>query len=122
MNISGRIVEIFDTVELGEKKFKKREFVIEYAKNPKYPELVKFELNQDKCALVDCLHIGDDVDVEFDIGGRKWTDRAGVLKYFNSVKAWKVTRIGNQAQEPEPLPPPVTPQPMPTEDEMNLPF
>ena len=118
MNITGRIVEIFDTVELGEKKFKKREFVVEYAKNPKYPEVVKFELNQDKCGLVDCLNTGDAVEVEFDVGGRKWTNQKGEVKYFNSLKAWKVSKIGGESAKSEPE----QREQQPADCDDNLPF
>ena len=121
MNIAGRIVEIFNTIAVNE-KFKKREFVIEYAKNPKYPELVKFELNQDKCGLVDCLNTGDMVEVDFDVGGRKWTDKQGVVKYFNSVKAWKVTKIGGESQGKDEAPPPTPPMQTPSDGDDNLPF
>lgn len=99
MNITGRIIEIFDTQQVSD-KFKKREFVIEFAKNPKYPEMVKFELNQDKCGQVDGYQGGEEVIVDFDVGGRKWVDRQGVVKYFNSLKAWKVQRVEGANQYP----------------------
>ena len=47
MNIKGKLVEIFDTVQVTE-TFKKREFIIEDNKNPEYPEYIKVELIQDK--------------------------------------------------------------------------
>ena len=93
MKISGKIIEIFDTVAVSE-KFKRRAFVLEFAKNPKYPEVVQFELNQDKCKLIDGISIGDEVEVEFDVSGRKWVDPKGVAKYFNTLKAWKIQRLG----------------------------
>ena len=45
MNLTGKIVEIFDTNQIKE-TFKKREFVVEYADNPSYPELIKMEFIQ----------------------------------------------------------------------------
>ena len=90
MNVSGKLVEIFDTVKIKD-TFQKREFVLEYATNPKYPELVKFEMVQDKCALLDGFKVGQDVSVEFDLRGRKWTDKQGAVKYFNTLQAWRLS-------------------------------
>ena len=89
MNIKGKLIEKFDTTKITD-SFQKREFVIEYAENPMYPEFVKFELTQDKCGLIDHLNTGDEIDVDFNLKGRKWTDPQGEVKYFNSLQAWKV--------------------------------
>lgn len=90
MNVSGKLVEIFDTVKIKD-TFQKREFVLEYATNPKYPELVKFEMVQDKCAVLDGFKVGQEVSVDFDLRGRKWTDKQGAVKYFNTVQAWRLS-------------------------------
>jgi|APFEC2959095171_1045051.scaffolds.fasta_scaffold00005_134 hypothetical protein len=100
MNIQGRIVEIFDTTQVSE-KFRKREFVVEYAENPQYPEFVKFELVQDKCDLIDNFREGEDVDISFNIRGRAWTNQQGVKNYFNSLQAWRIQPAG-QAQASAP--------------------
>ena len=89
MEISGKILEIFDTQQIKE-TFKKRDFVIEYAENPTYPEFIKFEIIQDKCVLLDDFKAGDQVSVNFNLKGRKWTDPQGQVKYFNSLQAWKI--------------------------------
>lgn len=89
MKVTGKLIEIYDTTKIKE-TFQKREFVLEYATNPKYPELIKFELVQDKCALLDNFRAGQEVDVEFDLRGRRWTDQQGTAKYFNSLQAWRV--------------------------------
>ena len=89
MNIKGKILELKDTVQVTD-TFKKREFIVEYAENPQYPEFVKFELVQDKCDLIDNLSVGQEVDVHFNLRGRKWTDPQGEVKYFNSLQAWRI--------------------------------
>ncbi len=90
MNVSGKLVEIFEVIKIKE-SFQKREFVLEYASNPKYPELVKFELVQDKCSILDNFKVGQDISVEFDLRGRKWTDQKGAVKYFNTLQAWRLS-------------------------------
>jgi len=94
MNISGSIVEIMEVQQVTD-SFKKREFVIEHAENPQYPEFIKFELIQDKCALLDAQKVGDKVVVQFNLKGRKWTDKAGQVKYFNSLQAWRLETEGS---------------------------
>ena len=89
MNIKGKLVEIFDTVQITE-TFKKREFIIQDNKNPEYPEFVKVELIQDKISLLDNLKVGDEINVLINIKGRKWEDKEGNIKYFNSIQGWKI--------------------------------
>lgn len=103
MNVKGKILEIFDTQNISN-TFKKREFVLEYAENPQYPEYIKFEMIQDKCALLDGLNVGDTVNVYFNLKGRKWTDPKGEVKYFNSLQAWKFENesAGGSADMPPP--------------------
>ncbi|TRX49185.1 DUF3127 domain-containing protein [Fulvivirga sp. M361] len=93
MNIKGKIIELSSTQQVT-KTFKKREFVIEYAENPQYPEFVKFETIQEKCDLLDKHKVGDEVDVHFNLKGRKWTDPKGEVKYFNSLQAWRLEAGG----------------------------
>ena len=89
MNIKGKLTEIFETVQITE-TFKKREFIIEDSKNPEYPEFIKVELIQDKVDLLDNLNIGDQINVLINIKGRKWEDKEGNIRYFNSIQGWKI--------------------------------
>ena len=76
MEITGKLLECMDTVQVSE-RFRKREFVLEYADNPEYPEYIKFELAQDRCELLDSFQPGQKVRVDFDLKGRRWTDPKG---------------------------------------------
>jgi hypothetical protein len=96
MNLQGKIKEIFDTQHISD-RFSKREFVIEYADNPQYPQYVKFEFTQDKCDLLDQFKPGQDVDVHFNIRGRAWTNQQGVTQYFNTLQAWRMDVASAQA-------------------------
>ena len=89
MNINGKIIEIFETQKVTE-TFQKREFVVEFAENPSYPEFIKFELIQERCTLLDPFKPGDVVNVDFNLKGRKWQDKSGIVKYFNSLQAWRI--------------------------------
>ena len=98
MNIKGKILELKDTVQVTD-TFKKREFIVEYADNPQYPEFIKFELVQDKCDLIDAFGVGQEVDVHFNLRGRKWTDPQGEVKYFNSLQAWRIDSASSAPPE-----------------------
>lgn len=89
MELKGVIIDITSTEQVTE-KVKKRELIIEYAENPQYPQKVKFEAINDKCALLDTLSPGQQVEVHFNLDGRKWTDKNGKDQYFNSLKIWKI--------------------------------
>ena len=89
MEIRANIIEIGPLQQITE-SFKKREFVVEYAENPKYPEFIKFEVVQDKVGLLDGLAIGSAVMIAFNLRGRAYTDKMGKKAYFNSLQAWKI--------------------------------
>jgi len=111
MEIKGTIEVIFDELVISD-SFKKREFVLKYADNPEYPELLKLEFVQDKCALLDSYQVGQDVSISINLRGRKWTNKEGVDMYFNTLVAWKIGAVG------------VSPTPQQTQDEPedDLPF
>lgn len=107
MTVEGKIIEKFETQTIKD-SFRKREFVIEYAENPQYPEFVKFELIQSNCDQIDDVNVGDNVSVNFNLKGRKWTDPKGEVKYFNSLQAWRVDKKGSAAPADDNTPPPPT--------------
>ena len=110
MEISGKIHRISEAQQLTE-RFRKREFVVELAENPRYPQFVQFQLTGDRCEKIDGLKVGDAVRVEFSLRGREWTSPSGDVKYFNSLDVWRIDPIGGStARDAEP-PLPDTPPP-----------
>lgn len=103
MVIEGKVIEKFDTQEIKE-TFKKREFILEYAENPQYPEFLKFELIQSNCEQLDEINVGDEVSVSFNLKGRKWTDPKGEVKYFNSLQAWRIEKRSGENNQDAPPP------------------
>lgn len=90
---TGKIFKIDETKQVSE-KFSKREFVLELADNPKYPQVVLFQLTGDRCSQLDGLSVGDEVKLEFSLRGREWRSPSGDIKYFNSLDVRKVERVG----------------------------
>jgi hypothetical protein len=100
MELTGTVHAIMDEQVISD-KFAKREFVLSYAENPEYPQLVKFEFTQDKTSALDSVNEGDEVTVHFNIRGREWTNPKGVTQYFNTLQAWKLDVTGGSTGVPE---------------------
>jgi len=98
MKVNGKLLEIQETQQVSD-TFRKRMFVLEYADNPQYVEYISFELIQDRCDLLDGLQQGQNVEVSFNLRGRKWVNPEGVTKYFNSLQAWRIEVAGPAASQ-----------------------
>ena len=96
MDIKGKVHEVSETTQVTD-SLKKRELIVEYVENPQYPEYLKFEAIQDRCALLDNIKAGDDVEVFFNLKGRPWTDKTGKKVYFNSMQLWRVNVLSGGA-------------------------
>jgi len=95
---TGRLHAIFETKQVSE-RFTKREFVVEIADNPKYPQTVLFQLTGDRTSQLDGMNVGDLVTIEFSLRGREWRSPQGEVKYFNSLDVWRIepARAGRAA-------------------------
>jgi single-strand DNA-binding protein len=71
-----------------------------------YPQLVKFQLVQDRCSMVDPFEEGDQLKIYFDLRGREWNG-----KYFTNLNAWRIEKAGEAPPEGPP----------PTEEEGSFP-
>jgi hypothetical protein len=93
--LTGSVKMVGNTVQVSE-KFSKREFVVTDASGM-YPQDIMFQATQDKCALLDGYHAGEQVEVSFNLRGREWTSPAGEVKYFNTLEAWRIERASQGA-------------------------
>jgi Domain of unknown function (DUF3127) len=92
MKAIGKLLEIQATQQVSD-AFKKRVFILEHAENPQYPEYISFELIQDRCDLLDSFQPGQDIEVSFNLKGRKWVNPEGATKYFNTLQAWRIESV-----------------------------
>ena len=90
--LTGTVKLINDTVQITE-KFAKREFVINDASSM-YPQDIMFQSVQDKCSMLDGINEGENVEVSFNLRGREWTSPQGEVKYFNTLDAWRIEKVG----------------------------
>lgn len=122
-DITGKLIEKYETQNVSD-KFKKREFVIEYRDNPNmsFSEMLKFQLTQDRCNLLDAFVIGQDIKVSFNLRGRRW-EKDGNVNYFTNLEAWKVENASGNIPNAGNSLPEITNLPDLAEDATNdLPF
>ena len=99
MEITGKLLECLDTVQVSE-RFRKREFVLEYSDIPEYFEYIHFELAQQLYEPLDPFQPGQLVRVGLDLNGRRWTDPQGLVKHFNSLRAWRLNEVSSETSIP----------------------
>ena len=96
---TGKLYVIDETQQVSA-RFQKREFVLEIAENPRYPQLVQFQRTGDRVGAIDEFNVGDEVEVEFSLRGREWNSPRGDTKYFISLDVWTIQRAGAMAGAP----------------------
>lgn len=103
MELQGAVHHISDEQQVSA-SYTKRELVIKT--DEQYPQFINIEFSQGKCNLeLDALTHGTVVKVHINIGGREWVNPQGETKYFNSIKGWRIEKIGEgtaPAQTPAP--------------------
>lgn len=102
--ISGRLIEKFDTEKISD-KFRKREFVLEIKEvvgSNEFVNHIKFQLTQDRCDMLDNYNIDDEIKISFNLRGRKW-EKDGKVSYFTNLEAWRIDKVvRNEENEPPP--------------------
>ena len=94
MEFTGRIIFALPA-KSGLKKngesWKSQEFVIENTEG-QYPKKMCFNVfGEDKIKSFD-IKLGEELKVSFDVDAKQWQER-----WFNSINAWKVERVGATA-------------------------
>jgi hypothetical protein len=97
MKLTGKIFRIMDTQNVSA-TYKKREFVLEVAENPAFPQMIKLELSQDRCSVLDKFKLGQIVECDINLRGRIWINPQGVETFFNTIEAWKIAPVGTEIQ------------------------
>ncbi len=88
----GNLIVVMDTQQVKD-TFRKREFVLEI-QDGNYPQQIKFQVTQDRCALLDNYKVGDEIKVLFNLRGRPFQNREGQTVYFTNLEAWRIERAG----------------------------
>jgi hypothetical protein len=92
--IRGVIHLIEETKTFGQKGFRKRTVVLEQS-NGRFANYIPLDFTNEGCDLVDDLRTGDEVDITYRLGGRKWQkDASSEVKFFLSAEAISFTKVG----------------------------
>jgi hypothetical protein len=85
LEVEGTLFKKFE-IEKVKDTFQKREFVIET--DEQFPQKIKLEFTQAKCAALNDFNEGDKVKVQFNLRGSEWQG-----KYFVNLQAWRIEKL-----------------------------
>lgn len=92
MELAGKVIAVLEPrggVSKTGNEWKVQEYVIET--HDQYPKKMCFDVfGADKIAQFN-IQAGEELNVFFDVDAREWNGR-----WFNSIRAWKVERVGAQ--------------------------
>ena len=94
--VVGKLYKKFATESKSE-KFQVREFVIEIA-DGSYPQLIKFQLAQERCQLLDSYEESEEIKVHFDLRGREWQG-----KFFSTLNCWRLEKSDGSTATSKPV-------------------
>jgi hypothetical protein len=89
MQVKGRIKRIEATNVVSD-KFKKRMLVV--TTNDQYPQEIGVQFVQDKCDVLNGYNAGDDVEIEVNVQGKDFTNKAGEVFNITSLQGWKISK------------------------------
>ena len=129
MNITGKFISASPVFAVGQNGTQKRTFSVDITGNSQYTNLAEFSLMGQNITLVDHLTYGMEIEISFNINGRKWRDEAKqVDKIFMDLQCFGIVEIKRErvqaAQTSGILPPAaetVAPVPTPGKVEEQLP-
>tara|TARA_Y100001949_G_C15843810_1_gene267482 strand:- start:277 stop:642 length:366 start_codon:yes stop_codon:yes gene_type:complete len=115
--ITGHVEHIGAVQVKGAKGFKIRDVVLLEDPDADWPNLMRFTAKQDNCSLLDELKTGEQVEIEFKVHGRDWTNPQGERVFFTDNEVLSITSLDVEAARDFDAEPPELPSSMVDEDE-----
>ena len=85
--VRGIVHVVEETKTYGQKGFQKRLVVLEQDTG-RFTNYIPVEFIRDNCSSADDLNVGDDVEISYQLSGRKWQrDPDSEVKYFLTAEA-----------------------------------
>lgn len=100
LSVKGKVEQVLKMesgVSRAGKEWKKQEFILET--DEQFPRKVCFTLFGDKVDMINSVGQGQEVEVSFNIESREYNGR-----WFTNVNAWKIDRVSQDNNMPEPPP------------------
>lgn len=90
--VSGKVLEVGETQTFSS-GFQKRSIIVEASRDAaRFSNQIEVTLKKESCEQGDALHVGDSVDVEGFVEGRRWDGPNGVRHFVDlSVKSLIIT-------------------------------
>lgn len=122
--LKGKLTEKRDEEQITD-SFSKRDFCMQIDLDTQYPQEVKLTLIKDKCSLIDKFSVGDEIEADINVRGRRVTlKKTNTQDVFNELNVWRV-RGNASGAAPMPTAEPTTnsdPAPASAGDNDDLPF
>ena len=99
MEVQGKIKVKGETETFGN-DFTKCNLVV--TTDEQYPQHIQIEFVKDKIELLNTYKVGDNVKVNINLRGREWVNPQGETKYFNSIQGWRIEKVNEGEQAPQP--------------------
>jgi single-stranded DNA-binding protein len=113
--ITGLILVIGQTQEVGTNGFQKRLLVVETQEQ--YKQKIPMDFVQDKVSLLDNFVVGDTVRVGINLRGNEYNG-----KYYLNAQGWRIEKASGESSNSAPSAPPFEAAPPTQEEEDDLPF
>ncbi len=100
LSVKGKVNQILKAesgVSRAGNEWKKQEFILET--DEQFPRKVCFTTFGDKVDLLSGLKAGEEVEVSFNVESREYNGR-----WFTNVNAWKIDKVQEDGNLPEPPP------------------
>lgn len=119
MKYKGKVVEVGGVRNFGSNGFRKRTVVVSHNLDAKYPSYNPFDFKNDDVTLLDNIKKGMEVEVTFDLDGRRWENKQkGRVDYFAGLTAHEIEVTS--LEEPEGIV--LNEDNEPTGDDDDIPF
>ena len=100
--VRGIVHVVEETKTYGQKGFRKRLVVLEQDTG-RFTNYIPVEFIRDNCEMADDLNVGDDVEISYQLSGRKWQrDPNSEVKYFLTAEALSFKVLSGQGGSAEP--------------------
>lgn len=100
-SIKGTLYDVSKVNNISD-RFRKREFVIaieEKGRDQSWVNYVRLQLENKDVLMIDQFHIGNEIEVTFDIKGSK-AEKMGETLFFTNLKAWKIELVDGDIEPP----------------------
>lgn len=88
--IYGTVIHVSETKQISE-RFRTRDLVIRV--DGAYPQEIKFQAMQDRCDMLSGLTNNAEIEVVFDLQGKKHTNPYGEVNWFTTAVVINVNKI-----------------------------